>query len=338
MTRRRDFSRRRFLQGTGGVALALPFLESFGTSALAQSGARPKRIIVMAYPMGAPFEHWIPNGSDGNLSLPHILAPFEPIKHKCLFLHGSTRGSVDAYGDLRYGHPAKMESAFTGTLPVAVFNPESNNNRMGDLRFGIPGDEIGGSPANGPSIETVVGRHIRSGAHSRDSVSLSVGSDRNSSGYSTGSGGFFWEGRGASVTTEYNPKKAFDDLFGGLVGSEDNVPPEIDRLQARNKSVLDAVRENFNLLRRNLGTDDKQRLDAHAQRIREIELAIRYSATCSAPLFGPGEMPSIGQNNGESDTDYMNRIFGEQNPGGSTSASMAKTSPLMVRNHAHAMA
>lgn len=338
MTKKRHLNRRRFLQGTGGVALALPFLESFDARAMAQSGSRPTRIVVMAYPMGAPFEHWVPSGSAGNLNLPHLLSGFEPIKNKSMFLHGSHRGSVDAHGDLRWGHPAKRESAFTGTLPVAVFNPGSNANQMSDLRFGVSASEIDHSPANSASIESAVGAHLRNSSHSRDAVSLSVGSDRNSPGYSNGSAGFFWEGRGASVATEYNPKKAFDDLFGGLVGSEASAPPEVDLLQARNKSVLDAVRENFSLLRRNLGTDDQHRLDSHAQRIREIELEIQYSATCSAPTFGSDEMPSLGQNGGESDTDYMNRLFGEQNPGGSTSAPMAKTAPLMVRILAHAMA
>ena len=68
MNKKRHLSRRRFLQGTGGVGLALPFLESFGAPALAQTGARPKRIIVMGYPMGMPREHFIPGGSDGRIA------------------------------------------------------------------------------------------------------------------------------------------------------------------------------------------------------------------------------------------------------------------------------
>lgn len=339
MTKKYPLSRRRFLQGAGGVAVALPFLETLEGSARAQTGARPKRIIALGYSMGAPFQHWTPGGSDGNLTLPHVTAPFEPIKNKCLFLSRSMRGVVDMHGEVKYGHPVKKESAFTGTLPVALFQSGNNNNHLDNVLFsGVSSDEYKGSPANSESIETLVGQHLRNSSHSRASIDLSVGGHRNSTGYSTGTDGFFWEGRGASVATEYNPLKAFNDLFSGLVDPGSNTDPVIDRLQARNKSVLDAVRENFSLLRRNLGTDDQQRLDAHAQRIRDLEVDIQYAATCSAPTFGPGEMPSSQQNSGESDENYMSRLFGESNPGGGTSTPMATTAPLMVRILAHAMA
>jgi hypothetical protein len=296
-------------------------------------------MIAMAYSMGAPFQHWTPTGADGNLTLPHVTAPFEPIKNKTLFLSRSTRGIVDMHGDVKYGHPVKKESAFTGTLPVALFESGNNNNHIDNVLFGgVSSDAIKGSPANNESIETLVGQYIRNSNHSRTDINLSVGSHRNSDGYSTGSDGFFWEGRGAGVATEYNPLKAFNDIFSGLVNPGSNTDPVLDRLRARNESVLDAVRENFNLLRRDLGADDQQRLDAHAQRIRDIEVDIQYAATCSAPTFGPGEMPSSQQNSGESDVNYMNRLFGEPNPGGATSAPMTKTAPLMVRILAHAMA
>lgn len=339
MSKTYPLSRRRFLQGVGGVTVALPFLEALEGSAHAQSGTRPKRIITMAYSMGAPLEHWMPTGASGSLILPHVTAPFEPIKNKTLFVSRSVRGVVDMHAEVKYGHPVKKESAFTGTLPVALFQTGSNGNHLDDVLFsGVSSDEYKGSPANNESIETLVGRHLRDNSHSRDAINLSVGGHRNSPGYSNGSDGFFWEGRGAGVATEYNPLKAFNEIFSGLEDSAGSGDPALERLQARNKSVLDAVRENFNLLRRDLGTDDRQRLDAHAQRIREIEVDIQYTATCSAPAFEPGEMPSLQQDPGESDTNYMNRLFGESSPGGATSAPMARTAPLMVRILAHAMA
>ena len=133
MTKKYPLTRRRFLQGTGGVAVALPFLEAFGGLALAQSGTRPKRIIVLGYPMGTPFDQWVPTGTDGNLTLPHVTAPFEPIKDKCLFLSRSKRGVVELQTDLMWGHPVKRESAFTGTLPVAVFQSGSNDNHLNNV-------------------------------------------------------------------------------------------------------------------------------------------------------------------------------------------------------------
>lgn len=339
MRRKPPLSRRRFLQGAGGVAVALPFLEALERTARAQSVTRPKRIIAIGYPMGAPYEHWMPTGPDGNLTLPHVTAPFEPIKNKCLFVSRSTRRIVDLYGELKFGHPAKKETAFTATLPVALFQSSNNDNHIDHvLSSGVSSDEYIGSPANNESIETLVGNYIRTNAHSRASINLSVGSHRNSGGRSNGSNAFFWEGRGAAVTTEYNPKKAFDDLFSGLVAPGASSDPVLDRLRARNKSVLDAVRENFSVLRRDLGADDRQRLDAHAERIRDLELDIRYAATCSAPTFGSAEMPSSQQSPGESDGDYMDRLFGETSPGGGISSPMAKTAPLMVRILAHAMA
>ena len=162
------------------------------------------------------------------------------------------------HGEVKYGHPVKRESAFTGTLPVALFRSGSNDNHIDDVLFsGVSSDQYSGSPANNESIETLVGNYIRAGTHSRASVDLSIGSGRNSTGYSTGSAGFFWEGRGAEVTTEYNPLKAFNDIFSDLVEPDGSSDPVVDRLQERNNSVLDAVRENFSALRRGLGTDDQ---------------------------------------------------------------------------------
>ncbi|HMI91803.1 MAG TPA: DUF1552 domain-containing protein, partial [Polyangiales bacterium] len=57
----------------------------------------------------------------------------------------------------------------------------------------------------------------------------------------------------------------------------------LQQLRARNKSVLDAVRASFVELSQGLGREDRTRLEEHAARIRQLELDLTPSATCSMP-------------------------------------------------------
>jgi len=303
-------SRRKFLIGAGGVAVALPWLEKLDGVARAQAApSTPKRVIVVGYSMGVPLRHWVP---DAGFNLPYVTAPLEPFKDRCLFVSNIDHLMLEAGGgEFVHGHPAKHESALTGTLTTGAF-PVENTNHLSEIRP----DAVTDGAANAPSIEHIIGQQLM-GGHPMPSVNLGV------DGYAglatwgppdpTASSWFFFEGPGNAITLDLHPDRSFDRLFSGLMSDG---PSEADlvlqRLRARNASVLDAVRASFDDLKQGLGRQDRIRLEEHAARIRQLELDVQLSATCSAPT-GIG---SVGDYSGYS---------------------MDQLAPLQIRNLVHAM-
>lgn len=211
-----------------------------------------------------------------------------------------------------WGHPAKREAVLTGTLTTPAF-ANSNTNHVSEVMAGADAE----GPANGPSVERVIGSHLLRN-HPRASVDLGVdgyaGLAQWGAPQQTTSSGFFFEGAGNPITLTQSPSAGFQQLFAGLM---DNGPSEEDlareRLRARNSSVLDAVRDSFRELSSGLGRADRLRLDEHAARIRQLEIDTQVSEGCTVPT-GIGSV-----------ADY-------------SGYRMDQLAPLQIRNLAHAMA
>lgn len=88
---------------------------------------------------------------------------------------------------------------------------------------------------------------------------------------------------------ERDPAKLFNKLFGtGAPGAPADISNQLRR------SVLDAVLEEANDLKRTVGASDAQRIDAHMESIRSIETRIPVTgdggnpgASCTAPTAPP---------------------------------------------------
>lgn len=287
-----QLSRRGMLRGLGGLAVGLPWLESLHRPEVARAQLAPngpKRVIVMAYEMGIPTSQWAPTGSGSSMTLPYVTAPLEALKERCLFISQIDNEVLGVGGNsFVFGHPAKKEAALTGTLTAPAF-PTTNTNHISEV---ITTDAPDGA-SNGPSIEALIGSQLRSG-HLFPSVDLCIDGDAGLSTWGpppeSQTSHFFFESRANPVTLRAHPDKAFDALFGGLSLGDDG-PSEAEvallQIRARNKSVLDGVRESFSELRKGLGSDDQRRLDEHAALIRQLELDIQVSDTCSEPAGIP---------------------------------------------------
>lgn len=258
----------------GGIALALPWLERLEGRAQAQAAARPRRVIVMTYSMGIPTGEWLPSATGATFTLPFATAPLERLKSRCLFVSGLDNAVLNEGGsEFQFGHPAKQEAALTGTLTTGAF-PTTNTNQLTDL---LPARTTKGG-ANGPSVEQIIGTSLRAG-HPRPSIDLGIDGDKKLGKVAST---FFFESRGAAVSLECDPGAAFTQLFASVPG-EAPVAGAMAQLQARRKSVLDAVRDSFGELAVGLGHDDRRRLEEHAARIRRIELEMPVARVCSAP-------------------------------------------------------
>ncbi len=77
-----------------------------------------------------------------------------------------------------------------------------------------------------------------------------------------------WSRDGIPLPSEDNPKTVFNRLFGVEAGGIDAQK----RRLARRHSVLDIVLDDARKLRRNIGGDDRMKLDEYLQSVREVEV------------------------------------------------------------------
>lgn len=300
--------RRRFLVGLGGITVGLPMLHAFYEPGSAKAGgslAAPKRIITMAYPMGMHIPMWAPAATGGTFELPAITAPLEAFKQRLLLVSRCPNSVLELGGNACiYGHPAKRESLFTGTLMQNAFTGDGSN---------VVGNVIESNPEgqdrtpNGPSVDKRIGDALHTAEHPRPSVDLGV----------WGGGGtreaepsdFFFEGAANPVTMNAHPGLAFASIFNGVGGDGGNVDEAFLALQRRKHSVLDAVRSSFVDLRQGLDAADRQILDDHADKIRQIEVDMPPVASCTVPGDIPaGDDPYAGLSMLEL-ADFQNRLM-----------------------------
>ncbi len=284
-------SRRRFLAGAGGIVLGLPWLEKFDGRAYAQSsGTGPRRLIIMAYPMGVPVGRFRPSATGSNFTLPFVSAPLEPFKARSLFVTNLDNAVLNLNQQHSFGHPGKKEGALTGTLLTGAFQGDGTNRRANVIR------DRAGTDTGGPNNESVcnfIGSRIRTAAHRRPSVDVAVNGETRQTENAIDSS-FFFEGRANPVTMQANPARAFYEMFNPLMGQGGGqVDQALLDLRVRNKSVLDAVRGEFNELKTGLGRQDRTRLEEHAAKIRQIEIDLpNPTTTCTFPTGVAGNTGS----------------------------------------------
>ncbi|MBL8911820.1 MAG: DUF1552 domain-containing protein [Archangium sp.] len=274
-------ARRRFLTGAAGAALALPWLEAFtNNKAHAQGMTPPRRIIVVAYPMGFIRTHWQPTVDGVGFTLPFITAPLEPFRNQLLMVSNVDNAVCNLNSQHAFGHPAKKESVLTGTLMRAAFSGDQSNT-LANVIADAAGSEMGGP--NGPSIEHFIGAAIR-GARPFASVDLGVSGENYDINVMRSD--FCFEAATTPVGLQCNPARAFDQFFAGVTTDAAQLALQ-RRARQRKKSVLDLVRSSYQDLKVGLNGQDQRRLDEHAQRVRQIEIDVQ-NAACARPAGNYG--------------------------------------------------
>lgn len=277
-------TRRRVLQGLGGLTLALPFLHKFHRPARAGGNPPPvpKRLVVMAYPMGTVVPHARPSAAGDAFTLPYITAPLEPWRDRCIFVSNCDNAVMRLNDRHAFGHPGKMEGALTGTLLRSAFGGDGTN-VAGNVLQGAPAESTSGP--NGESVCSYIGGRIR-GTQPRRSIDVGVTGSIYESNEVPSS--FFFEGPANAVSLQLNPARAFEQIFAGFSGTPD---PALEARRNRGLSVLDAVHDSFTDLRQGLDARDRAILDDHADHVRELEDRLRNmaGATCDVPAQPPTE-------------------------------------------------
>ncbi len=265
--------RRALLRGLGGLAVGLPALEAMSrSSAAAATTPAPKRLVIFFTPNGTNANNselvqpdfW-PAQTGTSYTLGPEVAPLEPLRKQLLMVSGVNGDSMaqnvkDAFGDL---HSIGLSQMLTG-VPY-VLDPAS----------ALPGSLPGGY-AGGISLDQYIAKKL-AGATKFPSLELGVvnATDIGVRPFSR----MIYAGPNQPVPAEQDPAALYKRLFSdGTQGGTSMV----ERTLAEQKSVLDFVQDDYARLTPQLGTSDRQKLEAHLTAIRELEMRLS-PATAAAP-------------------------------------------------------
>ncbi|MGA0807309.1 MAG: DUF1552 domain-containing protein, partial [Pseudohongiellaceae bacterium] len=265
---KKHIARRTLLRGAG-TALALPLLDAMipAGTALAQTaaGQTPSRFFGGFVPHGAAPGYWVPE-QEGALpaELPFIWKPLEPYRNYMNILSGLHATSAE---------PPPGETGADHWVAAAFLCAEK------------PKKTAGADVYAGQTIDQIIAQHI--GRESLlPSMEISVedpgsGSSNCGEGYScVYTNTIAWTSPTKPLPMELNPQVVFERMFGS--GSS---PEQRLERRARNKSILDSINDKLGSMRREISVPDRDRLDAFAENVREIERRIQLasSITVTAP-------------------------------------------------------
>lgn len=236
-------ARRTFLRGMGAagalIRIGLPPLEAmFNTSGTAYaagvSKAVPKRFVFWFNGNGIPEKYWVPRETGPDYAMPSCLQPLAPYRNDVHIV--------------------------TGLDSAAARLPGPGNSHYPSMSAVVSCKTYTGRGAGGPSIDQVIAQKIGGDTRFR---SLQLGVCQESFGESI-QRNLSWADRDRPLPPEMIPHRLFDRLFG--VKEAEWV--------SRQKSILDAVKEQTKALQGQLGANDQRKLDEYLQSVRELETSI----------------------------------------------------------------
>lgn len=255
----RSYSRRAILKTLGLSAGFLPLLQAEQAPAATASGF-PKRLVTITWTDGIVPNDFYPAGAAGPLTapLPAILQPLQEWSSKINIL--------------------RMASGQKS--PVDLTCMLDNNGTYGG-HSAYPAVLTGFNAGGGPSLDQIIADDLSKTAN-LSSAQLNLGCRPYNSSTS-------WRSKGQKNTAQTDPYKLFNNLFAGQ-----SMPAgTVNSLLARRKSVLDFAGKQLTRFATNLGTDDRIKVQAHLDSIRQLEMQLEApvsSASCSPPMITPTGM------------------------------------------------
>lgn len=230
----RRISRRAVLRGAG-VAVALPWLESF--QALAGTAATPvfpQRFAVLFMGNGINENHWSAEGSGAEMKLSKTLSVLEPLKQKINVIDGLFVKAATGQGI----HPAQTGGLLSGAhiQKGAIIHSGISIDQMIASRIG----------QDTPQSSIVLACEQPMTGYHETNFSMAYSSH------------ISWQTPDSPVPVELYPSLAFDNLFE-------------NRGSVLNASILDRVKDRAETLAKQISSTDKLRLDEYLTSVREVE-------------------------------------------------------------------
>jgi hypothetical protein len=233
-------SRRTMLRGLG-VSMALPWMESltaFGEPAVAGAAAAepPLRLAVLFAGNGFHSKEWWAEGVGSDMKFGKVLEPVADFREKMLFVKG-------LYNE--QARKGNIHSSQTGNLLSGA--PLASG---GEIRSGTSFDQrLAQTYGRGTKVPSLVLGCEKSNPSVHKNYSMLYSSH------------ISWSSPTTPTPLEIYPALAFDRLFK-------------DEAHAGDASVLDAVLETADDLRRRISVADRRKLDEYFDSVRDVEQRI----------------------------------------------------------------
>jgi hypothetical protein len=295
------FSRRIFLRGAGGAALALPFLDSLATREARAEIGRTKRLIVLKTYSTQIIKDWYPTLASGGYQLKNA-------KYSGSKADGTTLLTKPIVSGLPYTFAPMTDFAANGLSNILGkalspllakmslirgldFLPDTNHNYGALLGNYSSSDEATRTPNGADSLPDWVtidqvlaySKKFYPTPPAVRSLHVTQGIPNTMSYTDLGIAG----GAISQIRAKTNPLDAFNDCFGSFMGADPAKPnPDV--------ALMDQVREQYLKLKSNprLSADDKRLLDQYTTLIAELQNKLKggASASCTKP-GAPTSMP-----------------------------------------------
>ncbi|HTN82579.1 MAG TPA: DUF1552 domain-containing protein [Sorangium sp.] len=289
MNRRTQFgaSRRRMLQALGlgaGAAAMGPLLPLMNASG--QENVRPKRLLIIFQPDGAPARDWNnvidwrPQGSERSFSLHAIHAPLEPWKSKLVIPWG-LKMTAGGAGEAHAFGMAGLWTASTLNGPSSGANFDGGNGNRTGWGSGASIDQIiagahgSGMPyerAPDDPVQETPYRTVELGVQCLNPNSLNR---------------MIYAGENSPIHPETNPRAAFNRLFAGVTptGEAPTTDQGAEQERTERKAIVDLLKNDLTRIRRRVGKEDYNKLDAHLEGLLAMERRLNQAAEPADPAL-----------------------------------------------------
>ena len=254
---RKALPRRTFLRGLG-ASVALPLLDAMVPSmtAFARTPAAPVRRLGFVYmPMGCDLPRWTPTGEGQLIELSPTLKSLAPVVDQL---------TVISNLELKNAYPGTHATSNAAFLSAATAKwTESTDYHLGTTVDQIAAREVGHQTLL-PSLELSM------------DLLQTVGQCDN--GYAcVYQNNLSWSSPTTPLPAEAHPRIVFERLFG-----EGGSAADRRAALRRRASLLDWVREDITRLQRELGPEDRTRVDTYLETVREVERRIQKAESGAA--------------------------------------------------------
>ena len=269
-------TRRQLLKALGASAAVAPLIPSLDGWAATAGG--PQRLLLLFTPDGMVPDLWWPQGTETAWNFPAggIMEPLARHKADMIVFKDMARATGGSGG----AHEHAMGGLWTG-------------------------NSIAGNQVMAASVDQIIAKAI---PKMTDFESLQFGVqsfyDKGNANAKAASVNSYMIASGpkAKMPAESDPYKMFDRVFGTFKpatpgGAATGPSPEMEKIRAERKSILDFLNADLSNVRAKVGKEDGTKIDAHIETIRDIER--RLDGTTGNPAVMcqvPGKPPMLDLN------------------------------------------
>src|SRR5262245_2063155 len=269
---KKHLSRRTFLQGTFGAAIALPFLDAMVpafTATARAAGSSPFRFGAIYMPNGVYPDTWHPEKEGLNFDFKPVMQPLEPLREQLV-----TVSKMKAPWGASV-HLGASSAFLNGTGPVGT--KEGTGDAFGKIQSKKTVDQY---IADQVAQDTPL-RSIEVGT---EDMGTAVGA---CDGFAcTFFNALSWRDDTSPLPVGINPRVTFERMFG----ETDSAERRAARLKEK-QSLLDSVTQETARLRGSLGAPDRAILDEYLGNIRQVEQQLDRMETRMGTLTDNPEAP-----------------------------------------------